>query len=179
MALPLSFRTSIVRPITRLSLLVVDGDAVTRAVICILADRSGFASIGAASLDEAELLLDSHTFDALTLDVAIGDHLGFEVMQAMAERALRVPIFVVSALPAAMLVESVAVGRSLGLNVCDPERKPISYTRMRRKLAIVNHRVAVGLCGCCGGNPCDMRADCAIATTARHGRSGCVLNDLG
>lgn len=55
-------------PATRKTILVIDDDVARRAILCRIADLFGFAAIGAATLDDAEVLLGSHRFDCITVD---------------------------------------------------------------------------------------------------------------
>lgn len=133
----------------RRSLLVIDDDPTHRSIICRVADRAGFAAIGAATVDDAELLLGSHRFDCITLDIGLGARSGLELLDVVAEVGRRIPIIVVSGAGPALRRETEAIARSLGLNVCTPLPKPIDPIRLRTRLATIHHRLSIGLCGCC------------------------------
>ncbi|EJW10771.1 putative response regulator receiver (CheY-like protein) [Rhodovulum sp. PH10] len=154
---PVLFSETPPKSAPRKSLLVIDDDPTHRTIVCRVADRAGFAAIGAATVEDAELLLGSHRFDCITLDIGLGSRTGFDVLEAMAEVGSDVPIVIVSGREPAERREAAALARGLGLNVCTPLTKPIDPIALRGRLGLIHHRISIGLCGCCGSD-CELRA---------------------
>lgn len=124
-------------PITDLthhSLLVIEDALIHRTIISKIGDKVGFVTRSASSVEAAEALLRTHEFDAITLDLALGEHVGLEVLRLLAELKSRSPIIIISVSDDAVLEETCRIGRSLDLNIWKPLRKPIDLRLLREML---------------------------------------------
>lgn len=124
-------------PITDLthhSLLVIEDALIHRTIISKIGDKVGFVTRSASSVEAAEALLRTHEFDAITLDLALGEHVGLEVLHLLAELKSRSPIIIISVSDDAVLEETCRIGRSLDLNIWKPLRKPIDLRLLREML---------------------------------------------
>jgi CheY-like chemotaxis protein len=124
-------------PITDLthhSLLVIEDALIHRTIIAKIGDKVGFVTRSASSVEAAEALLRTHQFDAITLDLALGEHVGLEVLRLLAELKSRAPIIIISVSDDAVLEETCRIGRSLELNIWKPLRKPIDLRMLREML---------------------------------------------
>ena len=124
-------------PITDLthhSLLVIEDALIHRTIIAKIGDKVGFVTRSASSVEAAEALLRTQEFDAITLDLALGEHVGLEVLRLLAELKSRAPIIIISVSDDAVLEETCRIGRSLELNIWKPLRKPIDLRMLREML---------------------------------------------
>jgi CheY-like chemotaxis protein len=119
---------------THHSLLVIEDALIHRTIIAKIGDKVGFLTRSASSVEAAEALLRIHAFDAITLDLALGEHVGLEVLRLLAELKSRAPIIVISVSDDAVLEETCRIGRSLELNIWKPLRKPIDLRLLRETL---------------------------------------------
>jgi len=115
-------------------LLVVDDDSLHRMIICRAAAKVGYVPVGAASYHEAAKLSQEGAFDCITLDIALGEHGGVELLRHLASVSCKAPIIVVSGCDDSTLREALRVARSLKLNVAEPVRKPVDLTVLRYML---------------------------------------------
>lgn len=130
-------------PITDLthhSLLVIEDALIHRTIIAKIGDKVGFVTRSASSVEAAEALLRTHEFDAITLDLTLGEHVGLEVLRLLAELKSRSPIIVISVSDDAVLEETCRIGRSLELNIWKPLRKPIDLRLLREMLEQIRLR---------------------------------------
>ena len=116
------------------SLLVVEDALIHRTIISKIGDKVGFVTRTASSVEAAEALLRSQEFDAITLDLGLGEHVGVEVLRLLADLRSKTPIIIISVSDDSILEETCRIGRSLDLNVWKPLRKPIDLTRLREML---------------------------------------------
>jgi two-component system, chemotaxis family, chemotaxis protein CheY len=116
------------------SLLIVEDALIHRTIIAKIGDKVGFLTRSANSVEAAEALLRSQEFDAITLDLALGEHIGIEVLRLLAELKSRAPIIVISVSDDAVLEETCRIGRSLELNIRTALRKPIDLKQLREML---------------------------------------------
>jgi CheY-like chemotaxis protein len=119
---------------THHSLLVIEDALIHRTIIAKIGDKVGFVTRSASSVEAAEALLRTHEFDAITLDLALGEHVGLEVLRLLAELKSRAPIIIISVSDDAVLEETCRIGRSLELNIWKPLRKPIDLRLLREML---------------------------------------------
>jgi len=116
------------------SLLVIEDALIHRTIIAQIGEKVGFMTRSASSVEAAEALLRTQEFDAITLDLALGENVGVEVLRLLAELKSRTPIIVISSSDDAILEETCRIGRSLDLDIWKPLRKPIDLTRLREML---------------------------------------------
>jgi two-component system, response regulator, stage 0 sporulation protein F len=79
------------------SILVVEDSWLTRRVICKILRAEGYETWEASSGPEALELLDTQTPDCMLLDLLMPDMEGREVLQAMREKGIKVPVIVITA----------------------------------------------------------------------------------
>jgi CheY-like chemotaxis protein len=116
------------------SLLVVEDALVHRTIISKIGDKVGFVARSASSVEAAEALLRAQDFDAITLDLGLGEHVGIEVLRLLADLKSKTPIIIISASDDAILDETCRIGRSLDLDIWKPLRKPIDLAQLREML---------------------------------------------
>jgi DNA-binding NtrC family response regulator len=112
-------------------LLVIDDDNLHRMIICRVAARAGYAPAGAATYDEAAMLVQDGTFDCITLDLSLGPHAGVEMLQHLWVIGCKAPIIVISGCDDATCSETIKVAKSLNLNIWESIRKPVDLTVLR------------------------------------------------
>ena len=115
-------------------LLVIDDASIHRMILCKLAEKTGFSATGAASFDEAARLLRESDFDCITLDLSLGERAGVEVLRLLSELGSRVPVIVISGSEAAVLDETVRIGKSMGLEIRSAISKPVDLSVFRDEL---------------------------------------------
>lgn len=115
----------------RKTVLVIDDDITSRSIICRVADRAGFAAIGAATVEEAELLVGSHAFDLVTLDIALGAATAHDVLEALARLSFDKPIVLVSGMDPASVDAVMTTARRRDLTLLDGLMKPIDLGALK------------------------------------------------
>ncbi|WP_170145989.1 response regulator [Rhodoplanes elegans] len=115
----------------RKTVLVIDDDITSRSIICRVADRAGFAAIGVASVEEAELLIGSHVFDLVTLDIALGAGTAHDMLEALARLSFDKPIVVVSGMDPASVEAVMTTARGRDLRLLDGLMKPIDLGALK------------------------------------------------
>jgi DNA-binding NtrC family response regulator len=141
----LEFALDEMPPAVPYKLLVVDDDTVHRMVICRIAGQAGFEVEEAATYEAARRLISETTYGCVTLDLALGEHGGIDVLKYMAEIGYASPVIVVSGSDDAVRNESFAVARKLGLNVCRTFSKPVKLANLRELMREIRKRQIVGL----------------------------------
>ena len=126
-------------------LLVIDDDTVHRMVICRIGRQAGFEVEEAATYEAACRLLAHEDFACVTLDLALGDHGGLDVLQDLARIGFERPVIVVSGSDDEVRQEAAEVARRLGLNVCRPFQKPVKLAELRSLMHEIRKRQSVGL----------------------------------
>jgi CheY-like chemotaxis protein len=116
------------------SLLVIEDALVHRTIISKVGDKVGFVTRTASSVEAAEALLRAQEFDAITLDLGLGEHVGVEVLRLLADLRSKTPIIIISVSDDSILEEACRIGRSLELNIWKPLRKPIDLPVLREML---------------------------------------------
>nr|WP_255699471.1 response regulator [Tychonema sp. BBK16] len=79
------------------SILVVEDSWLTRRVICKILRAEGYETWEASSGPEALEVLETQTPDCMLLDLLMPDMEGREVLQALRERGIKVPVIVITA----------------------------------------------------------------------------------
>ena len=79
------------------SILVVEDSWLTRRVICKILRAEGYETWEASSGPEALELLETQTPNCMLLDLLMPDMEGREVLQALRERGIKVPVIVITA----------------------------------------------------------------------------------
>jgi ActR/RegA family two-component response regulator len=112
-------------------LLVIDDDKLHRMIVCRAAAKAGYAPAGAATYEEAAKLTQDATFDCITLDLSLGPHAGLEMLQHLWSIRCKTPIIVISGCDDSICRETVKLGKSLGLNICELLSKPVDLAMLR------------------------------------------------
>jgi two-component system chemotaxis response regulator CheY len=126
-----------------LHLLIVDDDAVQRALIALAAGYVGHIVTPARSCAEAIRQLETARFDCVTLDLMLEDGDGVEVLQAMARTRFAGTVIVVSGMNAARRVAARSFAKSLGIEF-QSLPKPVDLAALRICLANLR-KTAMGL----------------------------------
>jgi len=117
------------------SVLIIDDAPIHGAVIRRVADKVGFVVTTARSFDAACELLHQQTFDCITLDLGLGDHVGGDVLTFLSRIGCRAQIVVISQSDKDTCDDVVQLARAADLNVYDAVQKPIDLEALRRTLA--------------------------------------------
>jgi CheY-like chemotaxis protein len=115
----------------RLALLVIEDALIHRTIISRIADKSGFATVAASSVEAAAERLRSRQFDCITLDLSLGEQIGGDVLRLLADRKCQTPIIIISGSDAEVVAETSRLGRALDLNLWTPLHKPIDLGLLR------------------------------------------------
>ena len=115
-------------------ILVVDSDNLHRMIICRAADRAGYVPAGAANFIEAATLAQTTAFDCITLDAALCQKTGGEVLRHLAAIGYEAPLLLVGNRHETACREALRLARSLGLDVGEPLSKPVDVGMLRYAL---------------------------------------------
>lgn len=126
-------------------LLVIDDDTVHRMVLARIARQASYDVDEAASYEAACRLMADHAYSCATVDLALGNRGGIEVLQHMARISYRAPVILVTGSDEAVRREAFEVACRLGLNVCEPFAKPVKLAHLRNTLNELHKRLVVGL----------------------------------
>jgi ActR/RegA family two-component response regulator len=116
------------------SLLIIEDALIHSAIINRIADKVGFTTIKAHSYEDACKVLGARQFDCITLDLGLGEHVGFDVLRYLSTIRCRARIIVISQSDKDVCDDMVELGRSLDLNVCESVPKPIDLDALREAL---------------------------------------------
>jgi CheY-like chemotaxis protein len=100
-------------------------------MICRVAANAGCVPAGASTYEEAAKLLQKGVFDCITLDLSLGARDGDEVLRHLAARSSNTHVIIVSGCDDNRRQESVALAKSLGLNVRESIAKPVDLVVLR------------------------------------------------
>jgi EAL domain-containing protein (putative c-di-GMP-specific phosphodiesterase class I) len=118
-------------------LLVVDDDVVQRTVIGMIAAKLGYDTVTASTFDIAAELLQRGPFDAMTLDLSLGEHDGVELLRLVVECGLQaMPIVVISGCEERILNSTMRVADGLALSVIGCLTKPLNLEKLRTTLQL-------------------------------------------
>ena len=121
----------------RQRLLVVDDDLLQRTIIGKIGSKLGFETVVVSSFEEASGLLQSRSFDAMTLDLSLGEHDGVELLRLVADCRLNaMPIAIISGCEERVLNSTRRVAEGLALTVADCLPKPLNLERRRKALSL-------------------------------------------
>jgi DNA-binding NtrC family response regulator len=115
-------------------LLVIDDDNLHRMVICRTAAKSGYLPAGAASYDEAVMLIQQGAFDCVTLDLSLGERAGVEMLRHFWGIGYKVPVIIIGGSDDATCSESKNVAESFKLNVWESIAKPVDVSVLHDSL---------------------------------------------
>ncbi len=116
-------------------LLVVDDERIQRMIISRAVASMGYAADSAANLEDASALLATYRYDAVVLDLSLGESEGISLLQAL-RKSLSDPVLVfISRLDDRVRTASTRLAVALGLRVAGAIQKPVSPTALRNLLA--------------------------------------------
>jgi len=109
-------------------LLVIDDNNLHRMIICRAAAKAGYLPAGAATYDEAVKLLQGPAFDCITLDLALGEQAGVEMLRYFWVIGCKLPIITISGCDDATCGDSERIAESLKLNIWESIPKPVDIS---------------------------------------------------
>jgi len=115
-------------------LLVVDDERIQRMIIARAVAGIGYATDSAATLREAAQQLDAHEYDAIVLDLSLGESEGISLLQALRSSASDPTVIFISRLDARVRIASTRLAAAFGLRVGGALQKPVSPTALRALL---------------------------------------------
>ncbi|HEY3847185.1 MAG TPA: EAL domain-containing response regulator [Acetobacteraceae bacterium] len=118
----------------RRRLLVVDDEHIERMLVAHSVASLGFTVDAAASLEEAALLLGQHTYDAVVLDLALGETEGISLLPRLCAGATDPVVIFVSGMDDRVRAASARLAGTLGLRVAGALAKPIAPAALRELL---------------------------------------------
>jgi DNA-binding NtrC family response regulator len=116
-------------------LLIIEDALIHSTIISRIAEKNGFTAMIAHSYEEACKLLHEWRFDCITLDLGLGKRAGVEVLNQLSKIEYKMPIIIISGSEKSVCDETVQIGKSLQLNICEPVPKPIDLKALRETLA--------------------------------------------
>jgi DNA-binding response OmpR family regulator len=115
-------------------LLVVDDERIQRMIISRAVASMGYAADSAANLEDASALLATYRYDAVVLDLSLGESEGISLLQAL-RKSLSDPVLVfISRLDDRVRTASTRLALALGLRVAGAIQKPVSPSALRNLL---------------------------------------------
>ena len=124
-------------------LLVVDDDLVQRTIIGKIGARLGYDTVVVPSFEAAVAAIQEGAFDVMTLDLALGERDGVELLRLVAERNLHsMSVVIISGYGERILnsTKRVAEGLKLNLVACLP--KPLNVDDLREALNLPSRQQA-------------------------------------
>jgi sensor c-di-GMP phosphodiesterase-like protein len=121
--------------VSRGRLLVVDDDMVQRTVIGKIAAKLGYDTVTASTFNIASSQLQQESFDAMTLDLSLGERDGVELLRLVGECGLHdMPVVIISGCDERVLNSTRRVAEGLNLSVVNCLTKPLNLDGLRASL---------------------------------------------
>ncbi len=111
-------------------LLVVDDERIQRMIVTRGVGALGFQADAAATLDEASALLGRHGYDAVLLDLSLGESEGISLLQAVRDNVADPAVIFISALDQRVRSASTRLAASLGVRVAGALHKPVAQAEL-------------------------------------------------
>jgi len=121
-------------------LLVVDDERVQRMIVSRAVEPLGFLTDTAATLAEAADMLAAHNYDAVVLDLSLGDSEGITLLQSLRGPAMDPVVVFISHLDERVRGASARLAAALGLRVAGALQKPVPPAALRAMLRDVPAR---------------------------------------
>ena len=115
---------------TSQTLLVVDDELVQRLVISRMAEKLGYSTSAAASLEEAAALIGSQDVDIIVLDLSLRDRDGIELLRDIARLGRDPLIIFISGFDERVRETAARLAVALGLRVAGTLAKPVQLDRL-------------------------------------------------
>ena len=125
-------------------LLVVDDERIQRMIIIRVVAPMGYMVDSAADLADAADHLARHEYDAVILDLSLGETEGISLLQALRDHAGDAILIFISRLDERVRTASVRLAISMGLRVAGTLQKPASPAALRALLRGAPARRAIG-----------------------------------
>jgi EAL domain-containing protein (putative c-di-GMP-specific phosphodiesterase class I)/ActR/RegA family two-component response regulator len=121
-------------PVQPKRLLIVDDERVQRMIVVHVVAPLGFAVDSAANLQDAEAYLREYRYDAVILDLSLGETEGISLLPVLRDCESDPVLIFISRLDERVLAASVRLASSMGLRVAGMLRKPASPSALRALL---------------------------------------------
>jgi EAL domain-containing protein (putative c-di-GMP-specific phosphodiesterase class I)/CheY-like chemotaxis protein len=115
-------------------LLIVDDERIQRMIVVRVVAPLGYAVDAAASLEDATNYLREYRYDAVILDLALGDTEGISLLPVLRDCMSDPVLILLSRLDQRVLTASQRLAASMGLRVAGTLRKPTSPHALREML---------------------------------------------
>jgi EAL domain-containing protein (putative c-di-GMP-specific phosphodiesterase class I)/ActR/RegA family two-component response regulator len=126
----------------RRRLLVVDDEHIERMLVAHAVASLGFTVDAASSLEEAALLLGRHRYDAIVLDLALGETEGISLLPSLCAGTSDPIVIFVSGMDDRVRAACARLAGTLGLRVAGALAKPVSPAALRDLLRSTPERAA-------------------------------------
>ncbi len=127
---------------SRRRLLVVDDEPIERMLVTHAVAPLGFTVDAAGSLEDAALLLGRHVYDAIVLDLALGETEGISLLPDLRAGATDPLVIFVSGMDDRVRAASTRLAGTLGLRVGGALAKPVAPAALRELLRSTPERAA-------------------------------------
>ena len=122
------------RPIAQL--LVVDDDVLQGTIISRVGTQCGYVVQSVSTLDAALTLLESQTFDCVTVDLVLEERDGIELLRFISELATCPQVVVISGCDERILAATLRMAQDLGMRDAICLSKPLDFGVLRKALAL-------------------------------------------
>jgi EAL domain-containing protein (putative c-di-GMP-specific phosphodiesterase class I) len=120
---------------------VVDDERIQRMIVARAVEQMGFAADSAATLEEATQRLAECRYDAVVLDLSLGETEGISLLRALSESSPDATLIFMSRLDDRVRTASTRLAAALGLRVAGALEKPVSPSALRELLRLTPARV--------------------------------------
>lgn len=118
-------------------LLVVEDELVHRSIIGKIAAKLGYDAVTASTFEVAAGLLRRERYDAMTLDLSLGEHDGIELLRLVSQCGFHdMPIVIISGCDERILNSTRRVAESLGLALVSSLTKPLNIDSLKLALSL-------------------------------------------
>ena len=122
-------------------LLVVDDEAVQRLLVARVAELRGFETDGAATLEEAAAWLRDVPYEAVVLDLSLGERDGIELLRSVYRCPSEPALIFISGFDQRVRQAAARLASALGLRVAGEIGKPLPLDRLDTMLACLPQRL--------------------------------------
>jgi EAL domain-containing protein (putative c-di-GMP-specific phosphodiesterase class I)/ActR/RegA family two-component response regulator len=112
-------------------LLVVDDERIQRMIVSRAVESLGFIADAAGTLEEAAARLAERRYDAVVLDLSLGESEGISLLQALRAGASDPLLIFISRLDDRVRTASMRLAAALGLRVVGALEKPVAASALR------------------------------------------------
>jgi len=123
-------------------LLVVDDEAVQRLMVARVAALRGFETDGVATLEEAEARLRGASYEAVVLDLSLGERDGIELLRTVYRCPSEPAVIFISGFDQRVRQAAARLALALGLRVAGEIGKPLPLERLDMMLTCLPERTS-------------------------------------